>query len=128
MRGETAAVVKSLTNDILIPADAEMTLEGYLDEAGHVTQEGPYGEFLGYYGAVKRNPVFHITAITRRAAGPAKSNSRRWTPKALTLPCCFPRGDWGCLPIPTTTRGSPQPWRAHTTTGFMTFAEPTRPG
>ena len=28
--------------------------------------EGPYGEFLGYYGAVKRNPVFHLTAITRR--------------------------------------------------------------
>ena len=26
----------------------------------------PYGEFLGYYGAVKRNPVFHLTAITRR--------------------------------------------------------------
>ena len=40
------------------------------------------------------------TAITRRAAGPAKSNSRRWTPKALTLPCYFPRGDWACLPIP----------------------------
>ncbi|MGB6752829.1 MAG: UbiD family decarboxylase domain-containing protein, partial [Xanthobacteraceae bacterium] len=28
--------------------------------------EGPYGEFLGYYGAVKRNPVFHVMAITRR--------------------------------------------------------------
>ena len=28
--------------------------------------EGPYGEFLGYYGAVKKNPVFHLTAITRR--------------------------------------------------------------
>src|SRR5207244_8970591 len=27
---------------------------------------GPYGEFLGYYGALKRNPVFHLTAITRR--------------------------------------------------------------
>ena len=34
--------------------------------AGHVEPEGPYGEFLGYYGAVKRNPVFHLTAITRR--------------------------------------------------------------
>ena len=41
-------------------------LEGYLDARGHVEPEGPYGEFLGYYGAVKRNPVFHLTAITRR--------------------------------------------------------------
>jgi UbiD family decarboxylase len=31
-----------------------------------VEAEGPYGEFLGYYGALKRNPVFHLTAITRR--------------------------------------------------------------
>jgi UbiD family decarboxylase len=31
-----------------------------------VEPEGPYGEFLGYYGAVKRNPVFHLAAITHR--------------------------------------------------------------
>jgi 2,5-furandicarboxylate decarboxylase 1 len=51
-RGEPAAVVKSLTNDILIPADAEMALEGYLDERGYVEPEGPYGEYMGYYGAI----------------------------------------------------------------------------
>jgi 3-polyprenyl-4-hydroxybenzoate decarboxylase len=37
-----------------------------VDARGHVEPEGPYGEFLGYYGAVKRNPVFHLTAVTRR--------------------------------------------------------------
>jgi UbiD family decarboxylase len=58
--------VKCITNDIMVPADAEMILEGYFDERGHVEPEGPYGEFLGYYGALKRNPVFHLTAITRR--------------------------------------------------------------
>jgi 3-polyprenyl-4-hydroxybenzoate decarboxylase len=31
-----------------------------------VEPEGPYGEFLGYYGGVKQNPVFHLTAVTRR--------------------------------------------------------------
>src|SRR5262249_48183554 len=31
-RGETMPVVKSLTNDILVPADAEIVIEGYLDE------------------------------------------------------------------------------------------------
>src|SRR5579862_8188680 len=65
-RGEPAPVVKSLTNDILVPADAEMTLEGYLDERGYVEPEGPYGEYMGYYGAIHMDPVFHCTAITMR--------------------------------------------------------------
>ncbi len=66
LRDEPLSVVKCVTNDIRVPADAEMVLEGYFDARGHVESEGPYGEFLGYYGAVKKNPVFHLTAITRR--------------------------------------------------------------
>jgi 2,5-furandicarboxylate decarboxylase 1 len=65
-RGERAPVVKSLTNDIRAPADAEMILEGYLDERGYVEPEGPYGEYMGYYGAIHLDPVFHCTAITMR--------------------------------------------------------------
>jgi 2,5-furandicarboxylate decarboxylase 1 len=66
LRGATLPVVKCVTSDIRVPADAEYIIEGYLDERGHVEPEGPYGEFLGYYGVVKRNPVFHATAITHR--------------------------------------------------------------
>jgi 2,5-furandicarboxylate decarboxylase 1 len=66
MRGEPTAVVKSVTNDVLVPADAEMTLEGYFDERGYVEPEGPYGEYMGYYGAIHMNPVFHCTAVTMR--------------------------------------------------------------
>jgi len=66
LRDAPLPVVKCITNDIRVPADAEVVLEGYFDPRGHVEAEGPYGEFLGYYGAVKRNPVFHLTAITRR--------------------------------------------------------------
>ncbi len=66
LRADPLPVVKCVSNDVRVPADAEWVLEGYLDERGHVEPEGPYGEFLGYYGAVKRNPVFHLTAITRR--------------------------------------------------------------
>ena len=66
LRGTAMPVVKSITNDIRVPADAEWVLEGYLGEAGYTEPEGPYGEFLGYYGGVKINPVFHVTAITRR--------------------------------------------------------------
>src|SRR5262245_36699689 len=66
LRGAPMPVVKSITNDVKIPADAEWVIEGYLGEEGYREPEGPYGEFLGYYGGVKTNPVFHVTAITRR--------------------------------------------------------------
>ncbi|GIH14735.1 UbiD family decarboxylase [Rugosimonospora africana] len=66
LRDAPLPVVKCVTNDIRVPADAEFVLEGYLDENGYAESEGPYGEFLGYYGEVKRNPVFHLTAITHR--------------------------------------------------------------
>ena len=66
LRAAPLPVVKCVTNDIRVPADAEWVLEGYLDARGHVESEGPYGEFLGYYGHVKRNPVFHLSAVTRR--------------------------------------------------------------
>lgn len=66
LRDAPLATAKCITCDIRVPADAEWVLEGYLDERGYVEAEGPYGEFLGYYGGVKQNPVFHLTAITRR--------------------------------------------------------------
>ncbi len=66
LRGRPVPVVKCVTSDIHVPADAEYVIEGVLDPAGHVEPEGPYGEYVGYYGVVKRNPVLHVTAITQR--------------------------------------------------------------
>ena len=95
LRDAPLPVVKCVTNDIRVPADAEYVLEGYLDERGHVEPEGPYGEFLGYYGAVKRNPVFHLTAITRRrtrCSRPRPSAARRWAaPTPRSSRRCAPR-------------------------------------
>ena len=59
-------VVRCVTNDIRVPADSEIILEGYLDTEGYRRDEGPYGEYMGYYGLMKQNPVFHLTAITMR--------------------------------------------------------------
>jgi 2,5-furandicarboxylate decarboxylase 1 len=66
LRGQPVPVVKCVTSDIYVPADAEYVIEGVLDPAGHVEPEGPFGEYVGYYGVVKRNPILHITAITHR--------------------------------------------------------------
>jgi 2,5-furandicarboxylate decarboxylase 1 len=67
LRGSAVPVVKCVTNDLRVPADAEIVLEGYLDADGWTEPEGPFGEYVGYYGRLKSNPVFHLTAITRRA-------------------------------------------------------------
>ena len=66
LRAAPLGVVKCVTCDVMVPADSEIVLEGYLDPAGYTDKEGPYGEYLGYYGGVKMNPIFRVTAITHR--------------------------------------------------------------
>lgn len=67
LRGASLPMVRGVSNGVLAPADAEMIIEGYFDELGYREDEGPYGEFWGYYGPVHIDPVFHVTAITRRS-------------------------------------------------------------
>lgn len=67
LRGEPVPLVKAVSNDIMVPADAELVIEGYFDEKGYTELEGPYGEFYGFYGPVHIDPVFHVTAITHRS-------------------------------------------------------------
>jgi len=67
LRGSPVPVVKCKTIDVMVPADAEYVLEGYLEPSGFIEAEGPYGEFLGYYGEVKKNPLFRLTAVTHRS-------------------------------------------------------------
>lgn len=66
IRGAPVPVVKCVTNDVYVPADAEYVLEGYFDDRGYAEIEGPFGEFLGYYGPPHINPTFHLTAVTHR--------------------------------------------------------------
>lgn len=66
LRKSPVPVVRCVSVDLEVPADAEIVLEGYLDEKGWAEPEGPYGEYIGYYGRMKTNPVFHLTAITMR--------------------------------------------------------------
>ncbi len=53
VRGAPVPVVKCKTVDVRVPADAEIVLEGYLDARGLVEPEGPYGEYIGYYGVAQ---------------------------------------------------------------------------
>ena len=51
--------------DLLVPAHAEIVLEGYVTP-GEERMEGPFGDHTGYYSLAEPYPVFHITTITRR--------------------------------------------------------------
>lgn len=66
LRGAPLPMVRGVTNGVPAPADAEMIIEGYLDELGYRELDGPYGEFWGFYGAAHIDPFFHVTAITMR--------------------------------------------------------------
>ncbi len=65
LRGEAVDVVKGVTVELEVPADAEIVLEGYV-ERGDLTSEGPFGDHTGFYTAAEPFPVFHLTAMTMR--------------------------------------------------------------
>lgn len=65
LKGEPVDVVKAKTVDLLVPANAEIIIEGEF-QPGEYTQEGPFGEFAGYMGPVGQKPQATITAITHR--------------------------------------------------------------
>ena len=65
LRGSRTDVVKSKTNDLVVPASAEIVLEGYIDP-NEMAPEGPFGDHTGYYNEVDIFPVFTITRITHR--------------------------------------------------------------
>lgn len=65
LRGSRTEVVKSISNDLQVPASAEIVFEGYIDPDEYA-DEGPYGDHTGYYNEVERHHVFTITHITMR--------------------------------------------------------------
>ncbi len=66
LRKMPVKLVKSITNDIYVPADAEFVLEGYVDVSEELRLEGPFGDHTGYYSLADYYPVFHITCITHK--------------------------------------------------------------
>jgi len=67
IRGKSIEVVKSETNDIMVPANCEMIIEGEVPLQEAMLPEGPFGEMYGYLGREKdENFWMNITAITHR--------------------------------------------------------------
>jgi 4-hydroxy-3-polyprenylbenzoate decarboxylase len=65
LKGEPVEVVKAKTVDLMVPANAEIIIEGELYPE-ELSEEGTFGEFAGYMGPVGQKPLVHIKAITHR--------------------------------------------------------------
>ena len=65
LRGSAAELVPAKTVPLMVPAQAEIVIEGHvlLDDNA---DEGPYGDHTGYYNSVEKFPVFQVSAITMR--------------------------------------------------------------
>jgi 4-hydroxy-3-polyprenylbenzoate decarboxylase len=66
LRKQSVELVKCETNDLEVPANADIVLEGYVDPREPLREEGPFGDHTGYYSLPDSYPVFHLTAITHR--------------------------------------------------------------
>ena len=65
LRRERVELVKCVTVDLEVPANAQIILEGYV-EPGERRREGPFGDHTGFYSHPDDYPVFHLTCITQR--------------------------------------------------------------
>ncbi|HOA82547.1 MAG TPA: menaquinone biosynthesis decarboxylase [Thermodesulfovibrio thiophilus] len=65
LRKNSVEMVKCITSDIEVPANAEIVLEGYIDPQ-ELRDEGPFGDHTGFYSPVDKFPVFHVVCITHR--------------------------------------------------------------
>jgi 4-hydroxy-3-polyprenylbenzoate decarboxylase len=66
LRKKSVELVRCETNDLEVPADADIVIEGYVDPVEPLREEGPFGDHTGFYTLPEPYPVFHITAITHR--------------------------------------------------------------
>ena len=65
LAGRPLDVVKAVTQDLLVPADTEIVLEGRM-LADETVREGPFGEFVGFMSPADEAPILEISAVTHR--------------------------------------------------------------
>jgi UbiD family decarboxylase len=65
LSGETIEMRPCRHIDMMVPASTEIVIEGrFLPNVRR--DEGPFGEFMGYYTPVGQNAVFEVLGVTRR--------------------------------------------------------------
>jgi 4-hydroxy-3-polyprenylbenzoate decarboxylase len=65
LKRESVELVKCETNELEVPANAEIVLEGYVN-LNEMRTEGPFGDHTGFYSLEGEFPVFHVECVTHR--------------------------------------------------------------
>ncbi|KQB15591.1 UbiD family decarboxylase [Rhodobacter capsulatus] len=65
LRGARSHLVPAKTVPLMVPADAEMVIEGWI-HPNDTAPEGPFGDHTGYYNSVEPFPVLRVSALTHR--------------------------------------------------------------
>jgi 4-hydroxy-3-polyprenylbenzoate decarboxylase len=65
LRRDPVEMVKCETNDLEVPANAEIVLEGYVS-LQEMRTEGPFGDHTGFYSLEGEYPLFHVECITHK--------------------------------------------------------------
>ena len=99
VRGKNAQLVKSISNDIYIPKDVDIVIEGFVDPT-KMQIEGPFGDHTGYYTleepypvmeietiTMKKNPVFQATVVGKP---PLEDKYMGWATERIFLPMLKP--------------------------------------
>jgi len=99
VRNKNAQLVKSITNDIHIPRDVDVVIEGFVDPE-LMEIEGPFGDHTGYYTlkepfpvmdvetiTMKKNPVFQATVVGKP---PLEDKYMGWATERIFLPMLKP--------------------------------------
>ena len=66
LRKRKVRMVRCITQDIEVPEDVDIVIEGYVDPAEDLILEGPFGDHTGFYSLADWYPRFHVTCITHR--------------------------------------------------------------
>jgi 4-hydroxy-3-polyprenylbenzoate decarboxylase len=104
LRQSPCELVKCETNDLLVPASAEIVIEGYISsDPSEFRMEGPFGEYTGYMGGqAAPRPNIKVTAITHRNNAIFRGalegcQPHNWSESAYYTVPCFSAVTWNLL-------------------------------
>jgi 4-hydroxy-3-polyprenylbenzoate decarboxylase len=66
LRSDPVRLTKTISGELEVPAEAEIVLEGYIDPAEGLVEEGPFGDHTGFYSLADDYPLVHVTRLTMR--------------------------------------------------------------
>ena len=64
LRKKKVKMVRCITNELFVPEDADIIIEGFVDTTEEMVWEGPFGDHTGFYSLADWYPKFHVTCIT----------------------------------------------------------------